>query len=394
MTAHFTLPSGSKLSGQRPEKESMTKNAIIFYTALIGILLFGGLAIILREPNLGAIPEHLLLKIPSNELLFEKTIRDMRCDPRNCQDFGDIKKYYYIGKEVLVQKASDLLSFEELTKHGLSGDAIENINKRTGRVFVFERTDGKTTYVFKQENKLLKRGGKWHKVESATTTIEAFKFQTSFRGINVAYATDFTPSGKVDGYVNNSGATYATVQSAATGNGSSDSAVITYIQNAYDESGTIYYIHKSFFLFDTSSLSGTVDTASFKCYGAYHVNAAGNDSYRLTTSTPASETALITADFDQVGETAGATDIGIASFVNGGWNTWTMNAIGEGWIDVDGTTKLAIRSALDIAATQPGNADDVIGCDTVEGTNASTLTVTMEAAAAEEIQIPAIPHLW
>ena len=139
--------------------------------------------------------------------------------------------------------------------------------------------------------------------------------------------------------------TWATVRNAADGDSFSDTAASDSIYVALRD-GTLHYaLLRSFFLYDTSSLtaSATISAAviSFAADGSSGVNA---DSTRLeiVSSSPASNTGLALADYDQRGSTAFG-NIAYTSWVStdGTYNDVTLNASGITNISKTGISKFA-----------------------------------------------------
>lgn len=189
-----------------------------------------------------------------------------------------------------------------------------------------------------------------------------------------------------NGYVQDSNATYSTAQSGGGTLASvTDSTSVTNAIHNSNLAGT-YYVTRSFFLFDTSSLtsSATISAATFRWY----VNSVGNtdsDSIRMITTTPASNTSLATGDFGNVGTVAQATaDIAIGSLTLTADNTFTLNSTGIGSISKTGITKFGLRTTKDISATQPTGSNTVVlafsGCTSPTG-HKPLLTVTYTLAA-------------
>ena len=156
----------------------------------------------------------------------------------------------------------------------------------------------------------------------------------------------------VDGYVTQRGGTYATVQADTVGDTANDSGTGAEVNNL--KTGATYYVYRAFFLFDTSSIpdSDTISSAVFSAYG-FSVGNADSDSMSVVASTPASNTALVLADFDQVGTTKFATDIPLGSWNTAGYNDFTLNGSGVAAVTKTGISKFALRMAKDISATQP-----------------------------------------
>lgn len=157
-----------------------------------------------------------------------------------------------------------------------------------------------------------------------------------------------------DGYVENSGATYATAQSAGTGNVANYTDTTAGIRN--EISGGTYYIGRGFNPFDTSTIGAgaTVTAATFSLYGQAK-DSTLDDTIRAVQTSQSSTTTLATADFDAIGTTSGG-DFGLISALStSAYNDLNLNATGLTWINVTGTTLLGVRTTGDIAASSPAN---------------------------------------
>lgn len=174
----------------------------------------------------------------------------------------------------------------------------------------------------------------------------------------------------VDGHVyyDNYTGSWATVRNATNGQGASDNntQLAVYVGN-YNPGSDAYWIYRSAMLFDTSAIadSDTIDSATLSLWPTTVVNddlSLTNKSFRLVTSTPASNTAIVADDYEQFGTTAGGTDVAITSLSVGSYSwTYTLNATGLGWISKTGVTKLGLRHTADAddeAPDAPGYADD------------------------------------
>lgn len=157
----------------------------------------------------------------------------------------------------------------------------------------------------------------------------------------------------MDGHIRNSGATYATVQSAATGNSVQDTDPDALTQNTVD-AGT-YYITRSVFIFDTSILPDTMTVSSATLHVKDTNSSFSNtdtDTLTVVSASPASDSSLSTADFDAFGTTSYGS-LALSSRVANAYNTITLNADGLAAIAKTGNTRLGLRMAKDISATQP-----------------------------------------
>ena len=78
----------------------------------------------------------------------------------------------------------------------------------------------------------------------------------------------------------------------------------------------------------------------------------------IYSATPASNTALVAADYSTGGTTAYATALTYASITTSAYNDFTLNATGLGAIDKTGITKFCGRNAnYDVAGVAPANHD-------------------------------------
>ena len=132
----------------------------------------------------------------------------------------------------------------------------------------------------------------------------------------------------------------------------SDDSVALYSD---DETDKWTFIARSAFLFDTSSIGGgfQVDSADFKVYVS---NSASDDfsmSIALTSSNPTSNTAIANGDYQNFGTTRYANDLAISSMTIPAYNTMSLNSSGKSAVDMEGITKLGLRSAPDIDDTPP-----------------------------------------
>ncbi len=164
-------------------------------------------------------------------------------------------------------------------------------------------------------------------------------------------------SGAGDGDIYSKENAYITAREASTGFATSTSA--PYFGQSQFESS--YYIWRSFFPVDTSSLGAgaTITSATFGVYGKYD-NSATNFNYAPIQTDQSSPTSLGLPDFNNCGAlsdpTLGATELNTSTFTLSGYNTFTLNEAGLGWIDKTGYTMLGLRSSHDYsgAGSAPG----------------------------------------
>ena len=201
----------------------------------------------------------------------------------------------------------------------------------------------------------------------------------------------------VDGYVGRGGTnlTWADVHDGA-GTFSSDTVVNDDCMDIVSGSTAWNQLLRSIFLFDTSSIPDS-DNITATVISFFHFITAEQDSAVITpnvdiyTSTPATNTALVNADYGQTGTTS---QTGSAM----SWTTWnsngsvyidfTFNATGRDNVSKTGVSKFALRNAsYDVANSEPGahtnTATSNTRCyyaDQADTTNDPKLTVTHSAA--------------
>ena len=190
--------------------------------------------------------------------------------------------------------------------------------------------------------------------------------------------------------------TFATIRAGA-GNDSSDVAVDT--NSAYlSASGTTdqyAILIRGIFLFDTSSIPDTdsIDSATFSVWGTSKTNGFTtiDNTLHLCASTPASNTAIVNADYGQLGTTS----FGSVTFANfDGTNTVytnvTVNATGLSDISKTGITKFGVRTGTDITNTAPTWVSaailtfQMIHADTAGTTSDPKLVVVHTAAVVKQ----------
>ena len=151
-----------------------------------------------------------------------------------------------------------------------------------------------------------------------------------------------------------------------------DTTTSSFIGHFKSNIGTNQYsLARMFYLFDTSALGSgePIQSATFSHYYlSGWVNDAGGGSVASTKSStvvqssPASNTALASGDFDQCGSVDNPTE-GIDSGDRfDAWDDWTLNqyndielnSTGVGWVSDDGITKLGVRVTLDCTDSDPG----------------------------------------
>jgi hypothetical protein len=161
----------------------------------------------------------------------------------------------------------------------------------------------------------------------------------------------------VDGYTSRgTNETWANKRAGATG-GANDTAAANYLELvAHNVADLWSTLTRVFSLFDTSSLGDldTIDSATYEFVSIDRTNTL-SDSLSLITTTPASNTGLVDADYAQVAAVKQATDITFASLTvdSATYNVMTLNATGRGNISKTGVSKFGLRTTNDADNTTP-----------------------------------------
>ena len=217
--------------------------------------------------------------------------------------------------------------------------------------------------------------------------------------IGIASPADFSPDAdpettSVDGYVDynlglGNGVSWATIRGQATGTAANSDGNEVFSDVHFDQLGGTdwYHFRRGFLLFDTSAIgAGATVTAAVIKVRSDGIIEDLPDSAVIVACTPASNTNIITADFNQLGTTALSNTIandGSFSENPSVDNTFTLNATGRAAVDVSGISKFGWRNESDRANSEPatgglatndGARFDIKSRD--NGSNFPVLTVT------------------
>lgn len=137
-----------------------------------------------------------------------------------------------------------------------------------------------------------------------------------------------------------------------------------------------YQTNRGFHLYDTSSLtaSATVSAATCSLNGGgapLNTDNDGDDWVNITPSTPASNTAIVTGDYDQCGAidnpTEYSTRIDIGSWAST-YNDFALNAGGLSALSLTAVTKFGLREGHDAIDSAPANnTGNYVDVDSAEG---------------------------
>lgn len=197
-----------------------------------------------------------------------------------------------------------------------------------------------------------------------------------------AYPDPNVETTTVDGYIEDyENIGFSNQVAAATGTSANDSGANMFAQSTPD--GGPFNIQRIVTLFDTSALTSgaTVSAAVVSILGG---GKSSTDSYsvRLVATTPASNTALSTADWDQFGSTSLANEITLASYSTSAYNDFTMTDLTA--VSKTSITKLGFRLTGEIAVSTPTGTNFIqaASADTALTTSDPKIVVTYTVASA------------
>ena len=142
-------------------------------------------------------------------------------------------------------------------------------------------------------------------------------------------------------------------------------------------------------LFDTSALTSAAvlaATSKVSLYITSTVVTLGSQSYRWVTCTPASNTALVAADYNLAnwGATAQGTDATLAGITGNAYNDTTLNSTGLASVSLTGITKFGMRLVSDAANAEPtwssGAIARITGTQADAGSNKPKLTIDYDVS--------------
>lgn len=163
----------------------------------------------------------------------------------------------------------------------------------------------------------------------------------------MATKTFYSNAGGDGAVVKDDSSDWATTRGASTGTVADTSG--TNISARCIENGN-YTIGRLFLPFDTSSLpdDAIIESVTLMVYAFFAVGDNDGDDYvAVVQSTQASSTTLAVDDFDAIGSTEGSNQIDLSDGSDG-YQTFTLNSTGRGWINTTGYTNLGIREGHDL----------------------------------------------
>ena len=358
-----------------------TKSLLI---AIGTTLVVGGVAAttsLVLQPDNQVTPAHLKLKATPAHLKLKAT-RDKVFIERKYNEGGTlVVKYKYVSNTLIPTatiSTSDSTVSKALRnlrlKDSSSRELAEDVSLRTGNTQFFKvgmTDDGKDVFVIhtfsKQQFVKDLRDGNWRNVEYATTTQEQFDKETKLGLIDrlksvflptaIADSSIFYPDPSVevtsvDGDVRRSTTeeAFSTLRNGA-GTAITDSTTSFYAGRLSADVTTDTYatLYRGFLLFDTSSLpdDASLTSATLSLYGFAFSNTIGSDTLHITSSTPASNTALASTDFGSIGRTSFGT-LAYSSTTTTAYSVITLNATGVATISLTGVTKFGTQLEWDL----------------------------------------------
>ncbi len=193
-----------------------------------------------------------------------------------------------------------------------------------------------------------------------------------------------------DGYVENYYGTWAAMHDDTTCQLARPSDSGFYIDDF--NGGTSYGFDRGMTLFDTSSLTSlaTITDTIIEAYcvsksDQRNAGSGAPDKISLVSASPASNTNIVVADFNDFGTTRFATDVDISGMSTSTWITFTFVAAGLAAVSKTGVTKIGWRSAGDVdnnAGPNPAEYTNGAGYASAESANDPKMTVTYTLPAA------------
>lgn len=173
-------------------------------------------------------------------------------------------------------------------------------------------------------------------------------------------STFFPDVNAVDGEVTRSSdpETWATQRDHIDGTGQDSTAGAAVIRITTSATANRWQVMgRSFILFNTGPTipdTDNIDDATLEVVMTERTNQF-SDSLRVITTTPASDTALVIGDYDQVGTVAQAPDKTLASLTvdSATFTVYTLNATGRGNVSKTGITKFGLRMVADADNAEP-----------------------------------------
>ena len=186
--------------------------------------------------------------------------------------------------------------------------------------------------------------------------------QTVWGTVSVFFSDTDPESTSVDGdatYLDAGGLDWSVIHGQATGTDAVDDPPLIDISVRADGNTDKFDLMiRGIALFDTSAIGSAAIVSAADLDFVVATGQFGNDftsSVHLGLSSPASNTAISTADFDAFTATDQATALTLAGLTvdSATFNTFTLNTAGKASIDIDGITKFSLRISDDFLDVEP-----------------------------------------
>ncbi|MFA5838848.1 MAG: hypothetical protein WC849_02830 [Candidatus Paceibacterota bacterium] len=326
---------------------------------LVAVLLIVGIDYGITQIKLSQIPESLRINTNRDNIIGAQVIPQGKIydkqDPTKVIYEGEVVKYAY-KTDKIEDKPNEVI--EKRTKHSRTIKIGEDKKKQT-ITYQLEVISGVPQY-YQDEN------GEWYQADYGTTDIDTYALET--RGGVTLLANLFSPekvyatigtfypdadpeTSTVDGYVvrNVVDEPFSTIRDSA-GKVADSSATNTQIRLlASATSDQFNLLGRSYALFNTSTISanGVISSAIFSGYYSDKLNGLGSTDLHLAASTPASNTNLVIADYQNISRTSFGS-ITYANFLAAQYNDITLNAAGIANISKTGISKFSLQTSWDI----------------------------------------------
>lgn len=197
-------------------------------------------------------------------------------------------------------------------------------------------------------------------------------------------------------YSNAAGESWATITGQTDATTVSDSAAAANAAYTYSDETTNEWedLFRGMFLFDTSALpdSDNISSATFSLFGNGSKWDSSNLAISIVASSPASNTSVAAADFNNFNSTKFASDLDITSWNTAAYNDFALNASGIAAISKTGITKFGTRLDADVSGVAPSwssNVEDGVACyfaNQTGTTNDPKLVVVHSAAGPANVK--------
>jgi hypothetical protein len=358
-----------------------------------------------QSPAYEELPFEFKLKAKPEEVIYSEAY--------TTGDGRDVVKYAYLAGEVGPQLNEDIARRTPTSYTEVIEQYKDKNNKQIEKL--------KTTFFSKP--RFYRKEGKWRQIEYATTTPDIFSMSGAiphikkrelaerlipgkpvFATVSTYYPDAHTETNSVDGYIY--------VNTVGTGF-STGEACTNAFSNAYSDSGTLAVasdssssmsihafagntsfedpdwfcdaeIHRTFVLFNTADLpdNAVISTATLSLYvqGTLDADNDGSDTVNVVSSNPASNTALIAADYDLVGTTLYASAVDITSISTSAYLAISLNSTGIAAVNLTGVSKFGLREGHDLSGTRVNNdTTNSVTFTSADGTDDPKLDVTYTA---------------